>query len=183
VLLGTALAVTLAACGVPTGGSPHEIPRQQLPVALVGPATANTPPTSPVLNNVPVSIYLLGPDQVPQALGREVSFPAGLAPVLEALVAGPTQGETLRGFQSAIPQGTKVLSAVVHNGVATVDFSAPFGQITGVAQVQAVEQVVFTVITYTTPVTGVQFEVEGQPIEVPIGTGQQVAGPVFAWGS
>ena len=96
-------------------------------------------------------------------------------------MAGPTQGEILRGLNTAIPPGTRVLSAELHDGVATVNLSASFGQTSGVAQVQAVSQVVFTVTAAATTDTGVAFEVDGRPIEVPIGSGQQVPGPVYLY--
>jgi spore germination protein GerM len=177
-LIGTLL---LAACGVPTGGAPHAVNRNQVPGALLAPARINVPTTAPPKNVVPVNIFLLGTDASSHSVTREVPFPAGLGRVLDALMAGPTQGETLRGLVTAIPPGTRVLLASLHDDVATVDLSAPFGQTLGVAQVQAVSQVVFTVAADTTQSTGVQFEVEGKPIEVPVSSGQLVPGPVYAW--
>lgn len=180
-VLALAGAGLLAGCGVPTGGAPRVIGRNQLPYGLLSPASVTVPTTAPVQNDVPVNVFLIDSSDAPASVGREVPFPAVLEKVLDALMAGPTQGETLRGYTTAIPPGTRVLSASVHDGVATVDLSAPFGQIVGVAQVQAVEQVVFTVAADTTVSTGVLFEVDGQPTQVPIGTGQQVSGPVYAW--
>jgi spore germination protein GerM len=152
-----------------------------VPGGLLAPANITVPTTAPPQNDVPVNIFLLGTDASSHSVGREVPFPAGLARVLAALMAGPTQGETLRGLVTAIPPGTRVLLANVHDDLATVDLSAPFGQTSGEAQVQAVSQVVFTVAEDTTQSTGVQFEVEGEPIEVPVSSGQQVPGPVYAW--
>lgn len=173
-------ALVLAGCGVPTGGAPHVIGHNQVPGGLLSPERITVPTTTPPQNDVPVNIYLLDTSAGLHSVGREVPFPAGLARVLAALMAGPTEGEILRGLGTAIPPGTRVLSAELHDGVATVNLSAPFGQTSGVAQVQAVSQVVLTVAADTTTSTGVAFEVDGKPIEVPLGSGQQVPGPVYA---
>jgi hypothetical protein len=174
------LAVVLAGCGVPTGGVPHAVSRNQVPEGLLSPTHITVPSTTPP-NDVPVSIFLLGSDLSLKSVGREVPFPAVLSRVLSALTAGPTQGEIQRGLGTAIPPGTRVLTAVLHDGVATVNLSTPFGQTSGVAQVQAVSQVVLTVANDTTSATGVVFEVDGHPIDVPVGSGQLEPGPVYAW--
>jgi hypothetical protein len=175
------LALLVASCGVPTGGAPHAVSRSQVPGGLLSPAHITVPTTTPPQNDVPVNIFLIASDTTLRSVVREVPFPAVLSRVLAALTAGPTQGEILRGLGTAIPPGTHVLSTTVQHGVATVNLSSPFGQTSGEAQVQAVSQVVLTVAADTTPATGVAFEVDGEPIEVPVGSGQQVPGPVYAW--
>lgn len=180
-LVAGGLSLVLSACGVATGGGPKAVPRTAIPNALVAPLPSAPPTTAPVTNDVPVDIYLLNSSQALSAVGREVSYPAALKSVLQVLVEGPTQGETLQGYWTAIPQGVSVLSASQSGDIATVNLSSEFGQISGTAQVQAVEQFVFTVTSLNTPDTGVQFEVDGQPTEVPIGTGEQSAGPVYEW--
>jgi hypothetical protein len=45
---------------------------------------------------------------------------------LRQLLAGPTAAETKRGFETYVPNGTKLRSVTVENGVATVDLSLKF---------------------------------------------------------
>jgi spore germination protein GerM len=122
---------------------------------------------------VPVHIYLIAPSGQLVARDRLVPFPAPLEAVLTGLVAGPTSTETTAGIQSAVPVATRVLSASISAGVATVNFSATFGQLVGPSQILAVAQIVFTA-TDLAGVSGVAFELTGQPVEVPVANGVQV---------
>ena len=126
-----------------------------------------------------VQIFLVGPSPALQPVSREVPVPAPLSAVLSALVAGPTRSEIARGYTTAIPAGTLVLSNNESAGNVVMNFNAAFGQVSGSAQVQAVAQVVFTVATQLADSTGVLFEIDGQPIPVPIGSGALVPGPVY----
>jgi spore germination protein GerM len=141
---------------------------------------------------VPVQIYLLGPSQDVQSVGRSIPKPtqilnvnAQLRAVLTQLVAGPTAAETLDGISTAIPAQTRVLDTAVANSssgvVVTVNLNATFGDVSGASEVLAGEQVVLTVAAlipgYT---TGVLFQLDGEPIEVPVpkDNGALVPGPV-----
>jgi len=93
---------------------------------------------------------------------RNVTVPASMFAVMNALVAGPTTSERASGITSAMGADVRVLSANVQGGVATVDFNLAFGLISGIAQIEAVSQVVFTA-TDQTGVTSVAFEIVGSP--------------------
>ena len=69
------------------------------------------------------------------------------------------------------------MTAKVSNGIATVDFTANPIQVVGTSQTLAIAQVVFTA-TQQPGVTGVLFQIGGQPIEVPTASGATVPGPV-----
>ncbi len=69
------------------------------------------------------------------------------------------------------------MSAKVTNGIATVDFTTNPIQVVGASQTLAIAQVVFTA-TLQPGVTGVLFQIGGQPIEVPTASGATVPGPV-----
>ena len=75
-----------------------------------------------------------------------------------------------------------LLSAPPAQGsVVTVNFNEAFGEITGADTELAVAQVVATVVAANKPGTSVLFEIDGEPISVPISTGAQVSGPVYLW--
>jgi hypothetical protein len=75
-----------------------------------------------------------------------------------------------------------VISApLVQGSIVTVNFNTAFGQITGADAELAVAQVVATVVAQSKPTTSVLFEIDGQPISVPISSGAQVSGPVLLW--
>lgn len=182
VLLVLALA---AGCGLPTDSGPQAIPRAHVPFRLLSPSPPPTPTTTaPTSVLALVQVYLVGANQQPVAVGRYVPVRATLLSTLDALMDGPTTVEATGGYTTAIPPGTRVLSAVQASTpsgtTVTVDFNESFGQVTGSAQVSAVEQVVFTVADQVGPDTGVVFEIRGNPIDVPTGNGVQVNGPVHA---
>jgi len=169
-----AVAVVTAGCGVPVDRGPTALSRSGVPFGLLNPSPANTTTSvSPAPVEVSVQLFMLGPTGHLVPVQRDVPFPAPLTTVLGALVDGPTNAEAAAGLQSAVPQQTVVLSASVAGGVATVDLGGPFGQLVGQAQIDAVAQVVFTAAALP-GVTGVVFELNGQPVSVPTATGADV---------
>ncbi len=172
--LVVALALATAACGIPTDARPHSLAAGDVPSALLNPPVSSTTTTAPSQVAV-VHVYLLDAASHLVAVDRLVGYPAPLAAVLKALVDGPSTAESAAGDTTAVPAQTVVLGASVSGGVATVDLSASFGQLVGPAQLQAVAQVVWTA---TDPVnapgvTGVQFQLAGQPVPVPVPGGGQ----------
>ncbi len=88
-----------------------------------------------------------------------------LADSITALFAGPTEAERQKGIISLIPAGTRLISAFVKDGVATLNISeefrfSPFGVEGAIAQLA---QVVFTATTFPT-VDSVQILIEGQTL-------------------
>lgn len=85
---------------------------------------------------------------------------------INALLEGPDVQESKKGLRSLIPADTKLISAYVKNGIATINLSEEFqfnrygieGYTTQLAQI------VFTVSVFPT-VTSVQFLIEGQKKE------------------
>ncbi len=140
------------------------------------PTTTTTTPAS-----VPVKIYLLGQNQRLVAGSRVVQFPGPLKSVIAELLLGPTKKEEAAGIKTAIPGNVRLISASVSRTpeIATVNFNDAFDEIAGSETELAVAQVVFTVVTQTSPTTGVLFQVDGVPTPVPIGNGTSVPGPVY----
>lgn len=169
-----------AGCAIPTQSVPSAIPANRVPFNLLNPHLP-TPTTAPQAS-VPVKIYLLGPNRrlVPES--RVVDNPAPLKSVIVQLLMGPSNKETRAGIKTAIPGNVRVASATVSKSpddIATVDFNEAFGQIATADTELAVAQVVFTVVAETSLGTGVVFQIDGQPIPVPIGNGTSVSGPVY----
>ena len=100
--------------------------------------------------------------------------------LLTRLVQGPNQDQETDGFFSAIPGGTVVLAVTPRtvgdkppSGPIVVDFNNSFGEVAGTEQVLAVEQIVHTIDVLDAGAE-VLFEIDGQPIEVPLQNGAQV---------
>jgi spore germination protein GerM len=175
--------LALAACGIPTQQQPSTISPSRVPLHLASPGGAGTNTTQPnAKSEVQVTVYLLNPDNSLAPVHRFVQVPAPLDSTLTALMGGPTQADENDGLYTAIPSDVAVLSAPPAQGsVVTVNFNEAFGEITGADTELAVAQVVATVVAASKPGTGVLFEIDGQPISVPISSGAQVSGPVFLW--
>ncbi len=172
-----ALALT-AGCGIPSGGSPTVIAKANVPFNLLNPRVpATVASTVPPAVVAPEPIFLVAPTQHLVAAVRDVTLPATLGQILTALLDGPTAAESAAGIQSFLT-GTHVkVTATVSAGIATVDFTANPVQVVGPDQTLAIAQVVFTA-TQQPGITGVVFQIAGQPVEVPTASGVQVPGPV-----
>ncbi len=86
-----------------------------------------------------------------------------LTDALNALLKGPTQVEASKGYRSLVPAGTKILSVIVKNGVATINLSDEFqfNQYGIEGYLGQLSEIVFTATAFST-VTSVQFLIEGQ---------------------
>lgn len=168
--------VVLAGCGVPTQATPQRMARSAVPFSLLAPsAPSTTLPPAPV--EVPVQVFLVAPNGHLAPVTRDVSFPAPLSAVLQALLAGPTNPEATSGLESAIPSGARVLSVSEAASVATIDLGSAFGQLVGQTQIEAIAQIVFTA-TALPGIHAVKFELSGQAIEVPAANGAETPGPL-----
>jgi spore germination protein GerM len=177
-LLG--VAVLAAGCAIPTQQSPSTIAPGHVPFGLLSPEPPPTTTTQPRQSSlVEVQVFFLSPDQQLIPESRVVYPPAPLKSIISALLAGPTDRQAANRITTAIPNDVTVLSATSNGLVITVDFNASFGQITGSSTEQAVSQVVATVAAQDGYGTGVDFEIDGQRISVPIASGAQVPGPVY----
>jgi spore germination protein GerM len=88
---------------------------------------------------------------------------APLSDSLKALFAGTNAKEADKGLRSLIPTGTRLISATVKDGVATINVSEEFqfNQFGIEGYIGQLAQVVFTATAFPT-VTSVQFLIEGQ---------------------
>jgi hypothetical protein len=177
-------ALALSGCGVPIGGA-HALARSALPPALLQrnlPTPTSTSTTTPA-DYVPASVFWVGPNhgtlvQASRAVSGTVSPRTALTDLLTDLTRGPLTSETAQGDSTALA-GVLIGGPTVGQQVVTVDFTSPFGQISGPDQVLAVAQVVYTVVGYLGCGVGVAFEIDGTSAAVPVGNGSQTFGPVY----
>ena len=174
-----AMGLTLAACGIPTGGGPTAIAKSDVPFQLLNPSSASTGTTTPPVG-VPENIFLVAPNQHVTPVSRDVAVPSTLSAtidgVLSALLEGPTAAESAAGLQSFLVSGTKPqVSTTVSGSTATINFTAN-PVVLGPNQTLAIAQIVFTATQFGIEL--VSFEIAGQPVGVSTGGGANVEGPV-----
>lgn len=192
-VLGLVLAGLLSACrspaGAPTGtASPAASPTttteptsQPGAIPTVGstptPAAVSPTPTTGA-QQTDVSVYFLRGEHLAAARRAIPRTPEIGTAALEELLTGPTAEEQSIGFSSAIPPGTRLRELSIENGVATVDLAGQFAEEGGSLSMMArVAQVVFT-LTQFPSVQGVQFRLDGQPVEALGGEGLMLDRPV-----
>jgi hypothetical protein len=168
-----ALVTVMAACGIQADDSARiimENDRRDLsaPVAIdEGPLGGNT------------RIYLLSNTQTgTRSQLRGVNRDVNPSPVgaLEALVGGPSASEQSLQLRSALPEGTRVLTArFVAPGLVAADVSSTLFEATGDELIDAMAQIVFT-LSALDGVSRVQVLVEGETKQLPRGDGRLVAG-------
>jgi hypothetical protein len=175
VALAGLISVLAAGCGIPTSSGPQAIAKGNIPSGVLNPGSSAT---STTLNPPPVyvteQIYLVDPTLHLTPKSRSIAPPANLSQIINALLLGPTAGESAAGDQSFLSGGADQgftggnrAVATVANGVATVDFATSPVQVAGSAQsLLAIAQVVYTA-TGQPGVNSVLFEIAGQPIDVP----------------
>ncbi len=97
---------------------------------------------------------------------------------IEALLAGPTRAERASGFDSAIPDGTRLLGVSIKDGVATIDLTSEYQSGGGSTSMQVrLGQVVYTLTQFPT-VKKVSFRLDGTPVNVFSSEGIVLSHPV-----
>ena len=129
-------------------------------------------------------LYFVSIDNEGRVVRQEVlkDIPRSDAPLsdaLNALFSGPSAQEEQRGLISLVPDGTRLISASIREGIAYVNVSEEFrfngfGADGAIAQLA---QVVFTATTFPT-VTSVQILIEGQRLEYLSGEGVWIGSPL-----
>jgi spore germination protein GerM len=93
------------------------------------------------------------------------------AAAMQALLGGPTPEEEDWGMVTSIPEGTTFLGLTIDGGVATVDLSKEYASGGGsLSMLMRLAEVVFTLTQFPT-VDGVNFKLDGKPIDVLGGEG------------
>ncbi len=164
------LVAVLGACGVPASGGADRAKPDDVPFDLLDPNSA--PPDGVVsLSGVRVEIFLYDPASGLLApVSRRVDD-GTITSVLGELERSPSElgaGEELR---NALGETDVIASVTVERGLATVDLSASFSEISAVDQLPAIAQIVYTA-TGRPGIGQVTFTLEGEPVDVPTGNGR-----------
>lgn len=165
-----ALAVAMAACGVPAEDKATLASPDDVPFDLLGPPQETTSSTALSERPDPVEIYLAQGERL-TAAARKVPFPATPESILETLVDGPTEVEVARGVSTAL-FGEDVIfvrSVGVAGGIATVDLGPSFNDVPN--KILALGQIVFT-LTGLPGIGRVSFTRDGAPTAVPRSNGE-----------
>ena len=163
IALGGLLAV--GGCAIPKDGAPRDIPNDNG-------AALNGQPTTPNQSGgtSDAKVYFLATEASStnerlQPASRPV--PREPAELLQQLLDGLTKAEQAKRWRTAIPAGTRLLSArLVGGGVLDVDLSQQFFKTAGEAQTKAVAQIVFTGAGVPS-VVAVRIKIEGVEREWP----------------
>lgn len=176
------LAALAAGCRAPatTGDTARQKPAS---IAETTPATAPATPaagevtvTPPAAQTV-LKIYLDLDEKVQPVERRVPQTKAVMAAAMTALLAGPTAAERKAGLDTLIPKGTRLLSAKVSSGVATVDLTGTFDDGGGsLSMTNRLAQVVYT-LTQFPGVTGVRVKLDGKAVTVFGGEGLDLSSP------
>jgi spore germination protein GerM len=131
----------------------------------------STPPETALIAKMEQHLYFIEISGEGSVLRKEVirQIPKTNTPLtaaINALLSGPNISEVSKGYMSLIPEGTKLLSASVNNGVATINFSEEFlFNKYGVEGIYGqLMQVVYTATAFSN-IDSVQFLIEGEKIE------------------
>lgn len=148
-------AAALGGCGSGSGNT-GTVPMNSVPQGNL------TTPVESTLN-----VYLVKGETVTRVTRKAQSQSDLVQQALAFMLAGPTEAEKAEGLDTAIPQGTRLLSYAVADGKAVADFSKEmlnFGG--GSSRVQAIlGQITDTIKSNDPAVTSVAVTVEGKPAE------------------
>ncbi|HNJ97140.1 MAG TPA: GerMN domain-containing protein [Ilumatobacteraceae bacterium] len=159
-----ALCVALtASCGFPEQGQSEAI---DVNINTIPDAEPTVPVVDP---QETVRVWMVS-DTTLISAERTLPLPTQPTDVLAALAAGVTADESAKGLRSAIPDSSMVIDATVAGGTAIVVLRGSFLDIPADDQVFAVGQIVFT-LTDLRGVGRVRFEIDGEPVAVPLPNG------------
>ena len=151
-----------------------------------GGATSTTaaPSSTAVVQTRQASLFFVKIEEDGVISRREVkrnvpSSDSPLTDAINALIAGPSEGEIRSGLVSLIPRGTRVLSIIVRGSTAIIDLSDAFNyNHYGVEGYSAqLRQIVYTATAFPS-VQDVQFLVEGKQKDYLGGEGVYVGKPL-----
>ncbi|MDP2792112.1 MAG: GerMN domain-containing protein [Rectinemataceae bacterium] len=140
--------------------------------------------TAPAVQTRQASLYFVHIDEDGVISRREVkrNIPVSDSPLtdaINALIAGPSEGEIRSGLVSLIPRGTRVLSITLRGSTAIIDLSDAFSyNHYGVEGYSAqLRQIVYTATSFPS-VQDVQFLVEGKQKDYLGGEGVYIGKPL-----
>jgi spore germination protein GerM len=189
------VALGLAACGGGGEATPvGEVPTAELPTSPepttpadpTGPAETepsapgetDPPTTEPAEETFTYEVWLTQGESLYLGTRTAPKTPRVATTAMQSLLEGPSPAEAVAAVGTAIPDGTQLLGVTVAEGLATVDLSSEFESGGGtLSMTMRLAQVVYTLTQFPT-VKGVNFKLDGQPVEVFSGEGIILDHPV-----
>ena len=162
------------ACGVTEDGSARTTPADEVPFGLLE-ATATTVPATGAEAGGDTNVCL-ALDGSLLVVGRARGEGTQLRSLRELVLAGPTEGEADLGLRTAMGDDT-IEDVSASGGLAGVELTEAFTELPGDQQLLALAQITCT-LTAQRGVSRVEFELDGERIEVPIQGGSLVERPV-----
>jgi spore germination protein GerM len=173
-----ALLLVATGCGLSVEDEPRELAADDVPGDLLAPRpTTTTSTTTPAVTRA-VRIYLVDSDGRLASVDRELPDPVTVVDLIRSLLDGATDQESERGIRSVVASTTELLSSQRRDRTVVLNFSADFAIPQGEGGITSVAQVVFTA-TELEGISGVTFELDGVPTEVPRGDGTLTSDPLF----
>jgi hypothetical protein len=171
-----ALGLSLVGCGVSAEQDASLAGAEDVPFGLLDPAVESESPLEGATGTA-VPVFLVR-GEGPELVGVARLAPSGaLSSRLDVLAEGPTPSEAASGLRSALAGPEAVTSVDLSGGVARVDLSRDFTELSGSDQLLAIAQMVFT-LTERADVSRVGFTLDGEPVQVPRGDGSLTSDPV-----
>jgi spore germination protein GerM len=150
----------------------------QAPASTIIPSSTTTATAGDPDETVTLNVYYVQDEKICAAARVVPKTQQVGAAAMEALLEGPTTEEEAAGVFDAIPEGTTFLGLDIEAGIASVDLSKEYASGGGTLSMSMrLAQVVFTLTQFPT-VEGVEFKVDGRPVEVFGGEGIILDHPV-----
>jgi len=140
------------------------------------PAPVSTPPVNPAETRG--SIYLISKGILVK-VNRNLNAGAPLTDSINALLTGPTPDEIMRGIESLVPEGSRLLKTpTIKGGTVELDFNQEFRYNTRGSEGCAaqIKQIVWTATEFPN-VRDVQFLIEGQKVDF-LSEGVMIRNPI-----
>ena len=185
-LLGAALVVAIAACGLPSDDTAHDLSPDDVPFDLLAPASSTVPDTPTGGDTQIVNLYFQNDERL-IAVPAEVAQsddPAGFDPqvAVTKLLQGTGGLGVPAGVRSAIPSGTRLLGAQISGDTVTLNLSDDLSGVEANGLVFAIAELVYTAagITPDHPdgTYQVVVQIDGETITVPDDEGVELDRPV-----
>jgi spore germination protein GerM len=147
---------------------PEKKPQAEKPATPAQPSTPPVQPSPPPVKPTETrgSIYLIQEsNKILVKVNRPLNANTPLTDSINALLAGPTPDEIMRGIESFVPEGSRLLSVKVEGTTAVLDFNQEFRYNTRGSEGCAaqIKQIVWTATEFPN-VRDVQFLIEGEKV-------------------
>jgi len=148
-------------------------PQAEKPTTPAQPSTPSAQPSTPPVSTPPVkpaetrgNIYLIS-NGILVKVNRNLNANTPLTDSINALLAGPTPDEIMRGIESFIPEGSRLLKLpTIKGSTVELDFNQEFRYNTRGSEgcTAQIKQIVWTATEFPN-VQNVQFLIEGQRVD------------------